>query len=407
MRFLDIKAHLDPAEGWLGVTIGDTFSVVVLVTQGGVQINRVAEGAATLALRIQRLRSELDPSSLKSFDLVEAHALYGLFFDGLGTEFDNLSNLTAASDGALESLPLAVLVTRVAENSADQTWSYQNSSWLSDRAVITITPSFAAALALRQRPDAAPAPEPFVGFGDPALAPPTSATSDASAKVLSQLMFLQGTPAAVTDVRSLPSLPDTRAQLEAMNDFFASGHGSIVTQNAATRKAVERTDLGAFRVIAFATHGLLAAENSTGEPALVMTPAGDGDDGLLTATKIAGFKLRADLVVLSACNTAAPRVGYGVDGLSGLTQSFIHAGATAVLISHWPVDARATSSFMQVLGQHKGENAARAFSAAARALRNQSRFAHPAFWAPFDLVGRGRELAPIDISESPSHSPSP
>ena len=138
-----------------------------------------------------------------------------------------------------------------------------------------------------------------------------------------------------------------------------------------------------------------------------MTPAGDGDDGLLTATKIAGFKLRADLVVLSACNTAAPRVGYGVDGLSGLTQSFIHAGATAVLISHWPVDARATSSFMQVLGQHKGENAARAFSAAARALRNQSRFAHPAFWAPFDLVGRGRELAPIDISESPSHSPSP
>jgi CHAT domain len=77
------------------------------------------------------------------------------------------------------------------------------------------------------------------------------------------------------------------------------------------------------------------------------------------------------------------------------------------LISHWPVDARATSSFMQVLGQHKGENAARAFSAAARALRNQSRIAHPAFWAPFDLVGRGRELAPIDISESPSHSPSP
>jgi hypothetical protein len=220
VRFIDIKAHLDPAEGWLGVTIGDTFSVVVLVTQGGVQINRVAEGAATLALRIQRLRSELDPSSLKSFDLVEAHALYGLFFDGLGTEFDNLSNLTAASDGALESLPLAVLVTRVAEDLADQTWSYQNSSWLSDRAVITITPSFAAALALRQRPDAAPAPEPFVGFGDPALAPPTSAASDASAKVLSQLMFLQGTPGAITDVRSLPSLPETSAQLEAMNDFL-------------------------------------------------------------------------------------------------------------------------------------------------------------------------------------------
>jgi CHAT domain-containing protein len=173
---------------------------------------------------------------------VEAHALYGLFFDGLGTEFDNLSALTVASDGALESLPLAVLVTRVAEDPADQTWSYQNSSWLSDRAVITITPSFAAALALRERPDVAAAPDPFIGFGDPALAP------------------------------------------------------------------------------------------------------------------------------------------------------------------HWPVDARATRSFMQVLGEHKGENAAKAFSAAARALRNQARFAHPAFWAPFDLVGRGRELAAVNIPESPSPS---
>jgi CHAT domain-containing protein/tetratricopeptide (TPR) repeat protein len=407
VRLPDIAAHLDPAEGWLGVTIGDTFSVVVLVTQGGIQINRVSEGAAILAPRIQRLRSELDPGSQENFDLVEAHALYSSFFNGLGAEFDNLTALTVASDGALESLPLAVLVTRVAEDPANQTWSYQNSSWLSDRAVITITPSFTAALALRERPDVAAAPDPFIGFGDPALAPPTSAASDASAQVLSQLMFLQGTPAAVTDVRSLPSLPDTSAQLEAMNDFFASGHGAVVTQNAATKEAVERTDLGAFRVIAFATHGLLAAENSTGEPALVMTPAGDGDDGLLTATKIAGFKLRADLVVLSACNTAAPRVGYGVDGLSGLTQSFIHAGATAVLISHWPVDARATRSFMQVLGKHKGENTAKAFNAAASALRNQAQFAHPAFWAPFDLVGRGRELAAVSMPESPSPSRSP
>ena len=176
-----------------------------------------------------------------------------------------------------------------------------------------------------------------------------------------------------------------------MNGLFAEGHGDVRTKDAATKSAVEGADLASFRVIAFATHGLLAAESPTGEPALVMTPTLGLDDGLLTATEIAGLKLDADLIVLSACNTAAPLLGYGADGLSGLARAFFHAGARAVLVSHWPVDAQATRTLMRLLASSRMEGAAVAFNRAAQALRNQPGFAHPAFWAPFDLVGQGED----------------
>ena len=92
MRRYPIRPNArSPADS--GCSLGDP------CRSGGIQINRVSEGAAILAPRIQRLRSELDPGSQENFDLVEAHALYSSFFNGLGAEFDNLTALTVASDG--------------------------------------------------------------------------------------------------------------------------------------------------------------------------------------------------------------------------------------------------------------------------------------------------------------------
>jgi CHAT domain-containing protein len=205
------------------------------------------------------------------------------------------------------------------------------------------------------------------------------------------LVVLQGTGEAVTKVSEMASLPETADQLAAMNALFGGTTGHLVMGPAATRDAVLTADLSGFRVIAFATHGLLATKNTTGEPALVMTPIPGHDDGLLTATDIARLKLDADLVILSACNTAAPRTGYAADGLSGLSRAFFQAGARTIVISHWPVDKIATTTLMEILSTIKGESIAVAFNHAARSLRNDQPFAHPAFWAPFSLVGDGKE----------------
>jgi len=148
-------------------------------------------------------------------------------------------------------------------------------------------------------------------------------------------------------------------------------------------------------VIAFATHGLLPAELSCRtEPALAPPPAAiGGDDGLLAASDVARLRLDADLVVLSACNTAAPDGRLGGESLSGRARAFFYAGARALLVSHWAVESRSTLQLTTGLFESQRRDAllgrAEALRRAQMALWQEPQTAHPLFWAPFVLVGDG------------------
>ena len=108
----------------------------------------------------------------------------------------------------------------------------------------------------------------------------------------------------------------------------------------ANEKTVETTDLSHYRIIDFATHGLVPGElNGLTQPALALTApavAGVPGDGLLTMEKILALKLDADWVVLSACNTAAG-AGAGAEAASGLGQAFFYAGTRTILVTNWSV----------------------------------------------------------------------
>jgi CHAT domain-containing protein len=163
-------------------------------------------------------------------------------------------------------------------------------------------------------------------------------------------------------------------------------------------------DLERFRVLYFATHGLLPGElRCQAEPGLVLTPNANAtrreDDGLLEASEIATLKLNADLVVLSACNTAGFENRTGGDALSGLAEAFLLAGARGLLASHWQVSSTATTRLMtdlfSTLGPEISRGTAQALRRAQLALSAQPATAHPFFWAAFTLIGDGideREL---------------
>ena len=153
----------------------------------------------------------------------------------------------------------------------------------------------------------------------------------------------------------------------------------------------------------FATHGLIAGEaaqlgKGRAEPALVLSPPEhptEEDDGLLTASEVAGLKLDADWVVLSACNTAAGEEA-GAEALSGLARAFFYAGARALLVSHWPVQSYAatmlTSRTFAEMRKFREAGRAEAFRRAMLALiGEESRpwTAHPSVWAPFTVIGAG------------------
>jgi CHAT domain-containing protein len=203
-------------------------------------------------------------------------------------------------------------------------------------------------------------------------------------------------------IRQQIPLPETADELCAVaRDINADATEMRLGARATEREMKAMSESGAlaqYRVVHFATHGAMAGELSGAtEPGLILTPpdtASAVDDGYLSASEIAGLKLDADWVILSACNTAAGNAA-DAEPLSGLARAFIHAQARALLVSHWAVESNAT---VKLITSAMREMAADAKTGRAEALRRAmlalidggaEHEAHPAFWAPFIVVGEG------------------
>lgn len=159
----------------------------------------------------------------------------------------------------------------------------------------------------------------------------------------------------------------------------------------ADRDLVLSGTLGRFRIVHFATHGLLhpVLPERSGIVLSLYDARGRRRDGFLSAPDVAGLDLPAELVVLSACQTGLGREMRG-EGLVGLTQAFFRAGARRVVVSHWSVQDRATAELMARF--YRGLLAERlppaaALRAAQLSIRSEAKWSAPCFWAGFSLHG--------------------
>jgi CHAT domain-containing protein len=151
-----------------------------------------------------------------------------------------------------------------------------------------------------------------------------------------------------------------------------------------------QTDLGRFRFVHFATHGILPVEADIKEPALVLSYDGaNKDDMLLTLSEVFQLKLHADMVVLSACNTGSGKVTRA-EGVASLGTAFLAAGASSATVSLWHVADNSTAILMQDFYRNllKGIPKAASLAAARSALFARGEgFENPFYWAPFVLTG--------------------
>lgn len=362
-------------------------------------------GYKELDTLVRRIRSALlaDNPLTTPYDVQAAHALYLQLFAPLLPHLAGVRDLLVVADGPLSSLPMGVLLEEPATTGEQLVLKdYRNLNWLAKRFNFTTLPAVISLKALRKhgKPPAGDQ-QPFLGMGDPILEGESGNARGGKLVPLVQLFPRRNDTANVDALRKLPALPDTADELQSIAKTLGADGASIYLQGKATETNAKRLPLERYRVLAFATHSMVAGEaKDISEPGLVLTPpakATPEDDGFLAASEVAQLNLNADWVVLSACNTAAPDGTPGATGLTGLAKSFLYAGARALLVSHWPVISSATTRLITDTFKLQADKPALGKSGALRqAMLNMindeenPEYAHPAFWAPFVVVGDGR-----------------
>lgn len=357
------------------------------------------------------------------FDAGRAHRLYKALLGG-AEDLIAGKHLLLVPSGALTQLPFQVLITQPPPNGDPKA-----AAWLARSHALTVLPAVSSLKALRSLDRPSAATRPLIGFGNPLLdgpdarfakraerarerqgcplSPSPSPVQPAAAPSGPQgggvtPIDTRGGLADVSAVRRLVPLHETADELCDVARDIGADVGEVYLGARATERAVKKLSedgkLASYRVLHFATHGAMAGQmKGSGEPGLVLTPpaaASEDDDGYLSASEIAVLKLDADLVILSACNTAAGEAA-NAEALSGLARAFIYAQARALLVSHWEVDSVATvkliNATMRAIAQDRTVGRAEALRRAMLSLIDTgiSRQAHPAYWAPFIVVGEG------------------
>lgn len=427
----EIKATLKPDEALLSFYFGRDISFVWAVPKSGkVAFAAIHATSGDIESKIHKLRAALEPqaamiSDIPPFDLALAHELYSLLLKPVETGWKPAKSLIVVTNGALGLLPLSLLPTAPAQDldgKGPLFSGYRAVPWLARTHAVTVVPSAAALRTLRQIPPGSVTRERMIGFGDPIF-------SKAQAAKLAERIEEAATQVAMATTRGLPlkrrsspklegvnsaelallpPLPDTADELKSIALTLEADPSKVLRLGAkANEQTVKTTDLSRYKIIVFATHGLVPGElNGLTQPALALTAPDVADvegDGLLTMEEILALKLDADWVVLSACNTGTG-AGAGAEAASGLGRAFFYAGTRALLVTNWSVHSQSARDLTTDLFRRQNVDSkltrGEALRQAMMALLDGKGFtddkgetvfaySHPLFWAPYTIIGDG------------------
>ena len=375
-----VQGLLDSDSVLLQYALGDERSFVWVVTAESIRAIELADRDTieTAARRVyERLRiSALVPTTALNEEL---RALSRLVVEP-AIEIAAGRRLLLALDGALQYIPFAVLPLEV---------DGESQPLAATREIVGI-PSMSALAAQRARQRLAPPSKALAVFADPVFeeSDPRIARTDA----------VQSTISAPTSwlVRSstgttLSRLIASGYEAEAIAGLVPQENRLIASGFAANRDNVLQQDLGQYRFLHFATHGLLDSRYPS-LSALALSQYdenGRAQEGFLNVHDIYRLRLNADVVVLSACETALGREIRG-EGLLGLTQGFMYAGAKSLVVSLWKVSDRATAELMMRFYAHlfrDGQSPAEALRNAQVSIASERGWRHPYYWGAFVLIG--------------------
>jgi CHAT domain-containing protein len=405
-----LQSSLKPGEAYVKMLIAGGNAYMLGVTATSAKAWRVGASPEQLDAAVDELRSTIvveEGGQLNTypFDVVASRKLFVALFGPYATELAGAKHIIFEPDGALLRLPINLLVTddasvdaykqRIARPNADE-FDFTGVHWLGRTAAVSTAVSARSFRDARGAPASA-AKKQYLGYGQ--NAPLTANVSRASTRGLSGAGAVDcNWPKAEWDK------PISADELRQASLIVGANRSDVVTGAAFTDQAVmTRPDLADYRILHFATHGLVTAPRPEcpARPALLTSFGPAGSDGLLSFREIYDLKIDADLVILSACDTAgkatiaatreAGVTTGGGNALDGLVRAFIGAGGRAVIASHWPApdDFDATKRLITGLFEDKGDTVGDALRQAEVKLMDDPQTSHPYYWSGFAIVGDG------------------
>jgi CHAT domain-containing protein len=308
--------------------------------------------------------------------------------------------LLIVADGALEYLPFGALP----EPDSTTTVNPSSPPLIVNHEVVMLPSASVVAVLREQRANRRAAAKSVAVFADPVLTlDDPRVNGDARTAVRRDDVGPVASEVAVNDViraakdtgrASFERLPYSALEADAIASLVAPGNALKATGFGASRAQVLSRDLSDYRILHFATHGIVDSQRPelSGVVLSLVDDRGQPQDGFLRLHDIYDLDLKADLVVLSACGTALGREIKG-DGLVGLTRGFMHAGAPRIVASLWEVRDRATAELMTRFYRgvlREGVTPAAALRQAQISMWKDPRWSAPFYWAAFVLQGEWR-----------------
>lgn len=414
MTLDELRKALKPGEGYYKLAEVGRAVYAIYADAEGATGYRLPIGTTALEGKVKALRDTIsrDENGQRvtyPFDVEMARGLFTDLFAPIETRIAKVDHLIFEPDGAMLELPPNLLIADGrgvdayrARAAADENaeFDFRGIDWLGRRQAVSTAVSARSFRDARQTP-ASRATKQYIGFGQNApisnavaLASSTRSGDAGGALDCNWPSTTWNRPIAATELRqTVARIGDTQSD--------------VVTGAAFTDTAVQqRADLAQFRILHFATHGLVTAPRPEcpARPALLTSFGDERSDGLLTFREIYDLRIDADLVILSACDTAgradlaatreAGVTTGGGSALDGLVRAFIGAGGRSVIASHWPApdDFDATQRLIAGLFEGGAEaSIGQAIRASQTRLMDEEATSHPYYWAGFAIVGDGSQ----------------
>lgn len=398
LEFDEIKKQITDADtSLLEYSLGEQTSYLWVITPAGITSYKLPGKSTieTAVLKLSGLLGRSQETPAEETELQGAISEVSALLLGPAAEKLSSSRLIIVPDGILQYIPFQILTSPIDRNEP-----------LVARHEIVNEPS-ASTLAEVQRGaiNRPVAPRLLAAFGDPVL------PSNYAAKVAELENGTSQTQRGAEDREGEPLEPAklgalffARSELNELSKLAPANDRVVYSDFAATRDNLRSLDLRQYRILHFATHGLLNARQPelSGLVLSLVDRNGGRVNGFVGLADIYNLHAPVDLVVLSACRTALGKEMRG-EGLVGLTRGFMYAGASTVVASLWKVDDEATAELMKRFYSNMlrgGMTPAAALRAAQNSIRQEPQWRSPYFWAAFTLQGDYRQV----IAATPDRS---